>query len=116
MPMRRRPLRVLSLVCAGALLVVARQAGATCPQYGIGPSSGTIPDAGSTSLTFGVPRNGTITSLRVAGLRATHPAVDDLEIHLISPSGTDVIIVDRVCPGSANLSLDLDDAAATPIP
>jgi len=114
--MRRRLLRVLSLVGAGALLVVASTALATCPQYGIGASSGTIPDASSMSLTFGVPRNGTITSLRVASLRATHPAVDDLEIHLISPLGTDVVIVDRVCPGSANLLLDLDDAAATPIP
>jgi len=67
-------------------------------------------------LPFDVGRNGTITSLRVVRLKATHADVGDLEVHLISPAGTDVIIVDRVCGGSANLSLDLDDAAGSTIP
>ncbi len=112
--MRRRPVSVLGLACAAALLV-AVEARATCPSYGEGPVSSTIPDASSIDFGFGVARNGTVTSLGISGLRVTHPAIDDLEIHLISPSGTDVVIVDRVCPGSADLDIDLDDAAGSPI-
>ena len=75
-----------------------------------------IPDDGSISSMLTVPDAGSITHLKVEFLIGDHPNVGDLEFHLKSPANTDVIIMNRVCNGSANYDLDLDDAAPGAIP
>lgn len=70
-----------------------------------------IPDGGLARSLVDVPFAGTATAVRVRSLRGTHPFVRDLEIRLVSPSGSDVVLVDRACGGDSDFDLDLDDAS-----
>lgn len=76
----------------------------------------TIPDSGSVESVLNVPGEGTVTDVDVKFLVADHTYIGDLEVHLISPSGTDRVIVDNVCGSSDDLDVDLDDAAGSAIP
>jgi subtilisin-like proprotein convertase family protein len=75
-----------------------------------------IPDNGSVSSVLNVPDAGSIIDLNVVLLIGTHPNVGDLEFHLKSPASTDVVVMNRVCNGSPNYNLDLDDSAPSAIP
>ncbi len=88
----------------------------TCPVQMATDLPQSIPDLGSVSSTLPVPLAGPITRVNVVGLRGTHSSVDDLEVHLVSPSGTDVAVMSRVCSDESDFRLDLSDAACSDIP
>jgi len=87
----------------------------SCPRAIANDTPRTIPDLGATQSSIGVSKTGWITRVRITGLELTHPAVGQLEVRLRSPLGTEVVVMDRVCGGTANVLTDLDDGAATPI-
>lgn len=71
-----------------------------------------IPDLGSTASLLFVPMSGALTSVSVLSLNGTHSYVQDLEFHLTSPTGTDIIIINRQCGNDDNFNLTLDDLGA----
>jgi cysteine-rich repeat protein len=87
----------------------------TCPVEVSSDVPRNIPDLGSTTSTLQVPLAGPIKRVSVVGLRGTHPFINDLEIHLVSPSGTDVVVMNRVCGSDDDFHLDLSDGACRPI-
>lgn len=88
----------------------------TCPVHvATGGLPAAIPDLGLVSTTVAVP-SGTVDRIRIVDLAGTHGYMQDLEFRLRSPSGTEVVAVDRVCGGSAGFDLDVSDAASEPIP
>ena len=70
------------------------------------------------SSSINVPSAGELTSVSVPNIRGTHTFMEDLEIHLISPQGTDVIIFEQACGDSQGFNFGLDDASPdmTPCP
>lgn len=81
-----------------------------------------IPDgAASASSVIEVPAAPGLylTDVEVEGLSITHPWIGDLRVSLTSPTGTTVLLIDRVCnvpPGAANFSnITLSDVATQPI-
>ena len=87
----------------------------TCPVHVAADVPRPIPDDGSVGSTVTVGTTGPLTSLKVVGLRGTHSSVGDLEIHLKSPSGTDVVVMNQVCGDDDDFELALDAAACDPI-
>lgn len=85
----------------------------TCPVYVARDLPRAVPDLGSVSSTVTVPLAGAVTSVRVVGLRGTHSFLSDLELHLRSPAGTDVVVMNRACGTDDDFDVDLDDAACT---
>lgn len=75
-----------------------------------------IPDNSSVDSHLTLPSIGALSDINVIALFGQHPFVQDLEFHLISPRGTDVIIVKRGCAESRDFDLSLDDQAETGIP
>jgi len=54
--------------------------------------------------------------VRLRNLTVTHPAVEELEVSLTNPQGITVIIIPRgTCPGTADITLNLDDLATAAI-
>ncbi|MFI5397127.1 MAG: proprotein convertase P-domain-containing protein [Candidatus Binatia bacterium] len=80
-----------------------------CHDYSSNDVPQSIPDLGSTASFLVVPSGGTITSVSVRPLTGTHTFMQDLEFHLISPLGTDVTILNRVCGNNYGFNLILDD-------
>ena len=87
-----------------------------CKEYLADDVPQNIPDGQSVSSVLNVPDAGAISDLNVRFLIGTHTFVGDLEFHLRSPMGTDVVIMNRVCTSDDNFDLDLDDAAPDNIP
>lgn len=71
-----------------------------------------IPDAGLARSLVDVAASGPLTAVRVRSLRGTHPFVHDLEFRLVSPTGTQAILLDRPCHGFADFDVHLDDDAS----
>ncbi|SHJ10349.1 Por secretion system C-terminal sorting domain-containing protein [Hymenobacter daecheongensis DSM 21074] len=53
-----------------------------------------------------------VVGVRLRNLAINHPDVSELEISLTNPAGRSVVLFSRACPGTSNLSLSFDDAAA----
>ncbi|MDF7810127.1 reprolysin-like metallopeptidase [Hymenobacter sp. YC55] len=51
--------------------------------------------------------------IRIRNLAITHPNVGELTVSLTNPAGRTVVLLANVCPGTANLNLNLSDAAGT---
>src|SRR5581483_8513610 len=88
----------------------------TCPVFASTDVPKPIPDLGMASSSLVVPAGQPITSVRVVDLRGHHTYVRDLEVHLWSPSGTDVTVINRVCADHDDFALDLADDGGTAIP
>ncbi|MBC6697745.1 reprolysin-like metallopeptidase [Hymenobacter puniceus] len=73
---------------------------------------GTTPTVTSTINVQNAERVGDI---RIRNLAITHPNVGELTISLTNPAGRTVVLLANVCPGTADLNLNLDDAAATAV-
>jgi len=86
-----------------------------CPRGTASDTPLAIPDNGFISSAAVVAATGWVTRVRLQGLEIAHPSVGDLEVHLRSPMGTDVVVMNRVCGTTDNVSLDLEDGAATAI-
>ena len=54
---------------------------------------------------------GTVQDVNVKNLRITYPNTGDLDILLVSPSGTVTLLATGLCPGRANLNVNFDDQA-----
>ena len=60
--------------------------------YSTGPLAYAIPDVGSVDVALAVPDKGPVSWLEV-GLRIDHPRDSDLTLSLVSPAGTEVVLV-----------------------
>jgi subtilisin-like proprotein convertase family protein len=74
-----------------------------------------IPANGSNSVTsvLTVANTEIVGDIRIRNLAVTHPNVGELTISLTNPAGRTAVLLANVCPGTANISLNLNDAAAT---
>ena len=86
----------------------------SCTSYA--GTTGAIADAATTNFSVTVPDLKTVDHLRLS-LNVTHPAVPDLDVSLVSPTGNEVVLFDDVATGpAAEIDLILDDDAALPVP
>lgn len=78
----------------------------------IGPGAGTV-----TSSTLSVPAitGASVVDVDVVGLRGLHTWNSDLEVHLLGPTGGEVLLYAAVCTDTDNFHLTLDDAAAVAV-
>ncbi|UOQ67154.1 reprolysin-like metallopeptidase [Hymenobacter volaticus] len=51
--------------------------------------------------------------IRIRNLAITHPNVGELTISLTNPAGRTVVLLANACPGTANINLNLSDAATS---
>ncbi|MEM6771089.1 MAG: proprotein convertase P-domain-containing protein, partial [Bacteroidota bacterium] len=70
-------------------------------------SSGNPPQVASIDLN--IPISGTVLDLDVVGLDINHTYVNDLQIDLASPLGTEARLFDRECGSNNDIFLNLDD-------
>lgn len=56
-------------------------------------------------------QNGTITDLNVKQIKGTHDKLKDLQVNLISPTGTQVTLIENACGNVASFNLGLNDEA-----
>lgn len=77
-----------------------------------------IPDLGLASSTVNVTATGSPSSISIVDLRGSHSFMEDLEIHLTSPSSTDVVVFMQACGDSPGFDFSLDSRASllTPCP
>jgi subtilisin-like proprotein convertase family protein len=57
-------------------------------------------------------QNGIITDLNVAQIKGNHDKLNDLQVNLISPSGTTVKLFENICGNVSQFNLGLNDEAA----
>ncbi len=89
----------------------------TCPVYGASDVPLPIPDVASVTSALTVPPvTGTVERVRVVDLEGTHTFTGDLEFHLLSPAGADVLILDNACGAADDFDVDLSDSATDPVP
>jgi subtilisin-like proprotein convertase family protein len=60
------------------------------------------------------PNGGTINDVNVKKIQGNHTFFKDLEVHLIGPSGTDVLLWKDKCPNNISFNFGIDDVAAAP--
>ena len=59
--------------------------------------------------TINVETQGTIADVKVNDLRITHSWITDLTITLISPAGTEVVLIETPCNGESNINASFSD-------
>jgi subtilisin-like proprotein convertase family protein len=74
-----------------------------------------IVDNTSIVSTINIPLSGTITDVNVLNLNGTHTWIDDLTFTLVSPSGTQVTLIQNQCGNANNFNISLDDQAPNAI-
>jgi subtilisin-like proprotein convertase family protein len=76
-----------------------------------------IPAGSATTITSVITVSNTdrVGDIRIRNLAVTHPNVSELTISLTNPAGRTAILLANACPGTANINLNLSDAAATAI-
>ena len=67
---------------------------------------------GTINSTISVTSNGTITDVNIKNLTGTHTWISDLTFSLMSPNGTTVILLAKLCGDIDDFNITLDDAAA----
>ncbi|WP_426490534.1 reprolysin-like metallopeptidase [Hymenobacter sp. 102] len=74
----------------------------------------TIPAGATATVTsvINVQNAEVVSAIRVRNLTITHPDVSELEISLTNPAGKRAVLFARACPGTSNLSISFDEAAA----
>lgn len=60
-----------------------------------------------------VTTGGLLSDVNVKSVAGNHNFFKDLEAHLISPAGTDVLLWKDKCPGTFNFNIKFDDAVST---
>ena len=58
---------------------------------------------------------GTVSSVSVSTVDITHSYISDLRIKLISPAGTEILLLDGICGSADDMNLGLEDGGITPI-
>ncbi len=61
------------------------------------------------------PTNGLISEISISNINISHSYISDLKITLISPIGTEVIILDGICGSNDNMDLSIQDNDINPI-
>lgn len=61
------------------------------------------------SSTINVETSGSIADVKINQLRVTHSWITDLTISLISPTGTEVFLLETPCSGEDNINASFDD-------
>jgi subtilisin-like proprotein convertase family protein len=56
-----------------------------------------------------------VSDVRIRNLTLTHPNVGELTLTLTNPAGRSATLLANACPGTADINLNFDDAAAAPI-
>ena len=74
------------------------------------PTSGTP----TTTSTINYAGFGTVNAISISNIDINHSYISDLRIKLISPSGTEVVLLDGICGSSDDLYLGLEDNGITP--
>ena len=74
-----------------------------------------IIDNTSIVSTISVPVSGTITDVNVLQLNGTHTWINDLTFTLVSPTGTQVTLIQNQCGNADNFDINLDDQATSTI-
>jgi len=113
--MRSSPLRVprTALVAAAFLAGAAAPAHAATKLYSSGDIALAIPDAGVVESPIAVPDAGPVGDVAV-WVRVDHPTDDDLEISLVAPDGTRVVLANHQGgEGSANFGAGSRDCGGT---
>ncbi len=117
-----RTLRAAALVTSLALLAPAASAHARGPGLAAPGPALTIPLSGQATPyphVFTVAnRTGTIADVDVTLEGVTHSFADDIDLLLVSPSGTGVVLLSDACgdPDLVDVTLTLDDEAGAAIP
>ncbi len=57
-----------------------------------------------------IPAGGVVSDVNIKKIQGNHSFFKDLEMRLISPSGTDVLLFKDKCPGSFNFNMGFDDS------
>lgn len=57
-----------------------------------------------------IPAGGIISDVNVTKIQGNHAFMKDMEVRLISPAGTNVLLFKDKCPGTFNFNLGLDDS------
>jgi subtilisin-like proprotein convertase family protein len=60
-----------------------------------------------------VPANATISDVNILSVAGNHNFFKDLDVRLISPAGTEVLLWTNKCPGTYNFNLGFDDSASS---
>ena len=83
----------------------------TCNILASGDIPVNIPTSGTPTVisTINISDQGAISNLKINNIDISHTYISDLEIKLISPSGTEITLIDRICGSNDNLFLSFDD-------
>ncbi len=71
-----------------------------------------IQSGGCNMSVVNIPTNFLVGDVNVVGLNGTYPDMGELNFTLVSPSGTEVILFNNICAGTADYDISLDDDAA----
>lgn len=66
--------------------------------------------------TLDIPNDGAITDVNVIDLAGTHTWVGDLIFHIVSPAGTEVLLLEEICGNDNNFDFGFDDDSNTTPP
>jgi subtilisin-like proprotein convertase family protein len=65
--------------------------------------------------TINIPFDGVVNDVNIPLIKANYQPVNSLQVSLISPSGTEVMLFDRECGNTVNLLVGFDDQAGFPL-
>lgn len=80
-------------------------------------TSETIPSTGQATIEnkITVPAGGSISDVNVSLIKGNHNNMNHLDVSLISPTGTEVLLFSNICLTTTNFEFGLNDEAAQPI-
>lgn len=58
---------------------------------------------------------GSVSSISISNIDITHTYISDLRIKLISPSGTEILLLDGICGSNDNMNIGFEDDGTNPI-
>ena len=70
--------------------------------------------AGTTASTLALTGNGTITDVNLS-IELAHTSISELDIYLISPDNTRILLISRLCGAQDDIAVTLDDEAGSSI-
>ncbi|MDI1254956.1 MAG: zinc-dependent metalloprotease family protein [Flavobacterium sp.] len=72
----------------------------------------TVPTSGTVTSTLTIADNVTISDINITA-KINHTYVEDLTVSLVSPAGTEIVLVSGQCGSSNNINATFDDAGIT---
>ena len=67
--------------------------------------------AGEFTSTLEIPFEGIVQDLNVINMEGSHGNTGQLKFSLVSPSGTEVVLIDEICDGTQDFNLGFDDSS-----